>query len=185
MTRTQGGPTMTARHLGLTCALLALLSSAPNSTTLAQTAACGGAAAEQFDFWLGEWQVFDFTSGSLVGSNRIVRIHNCTLEENWQGTAGDTGTSFNNYRASEGKWHQVWVNSNGAFLHLVGAFKNGAMVLIGEGIRPIRGINVLNRVTWSRVENDPNRVRQFWEISRDGGQSWSVDFDGLYRRRQP
>jgi hypothetical protein len=152
--------------------------------TAQQPAACDTPEHKQFDFWIGEWNVQDFGSGAPVGQNRIVQIHACTLEENWEGSAGDTGTSLNNYRPDERKWHQVWVNTNGAFLHLIGEFRDGKMVLSGESIRPLRGVRVLNRVTWS-VVNNRNRVRQFWEVSRDDGKTWSVDFDGLYVRRQP
>jgi hypothetical protein len=134
----------------------------------------------QFDFWIGEWEVFDFKSNTPVGQNTIRRVHGCTLEENWRGTPGDTGTSFNAYRADQKRWHQVWVNDAGAFLHLEGEFKDGKMVLVGEAVRPRRGVAVQNRVTWSVVANG---VRQYWEISTDGGKTWAVDFDGLYRRK--
>jgi hypothetical protein len=134
----------------------------------------------QFDFWLGEWEVVDFESKTPVGQNTIRRIHGCTLEENWRGVYGDTGTSLNAYRSFDRRWHQVWVNDAGAFLHLEGEVQNGKMVLSGEAIRPRRGTVVLNRVTWSVVAEG---VRQFWETSSDGGKTWYIDFDGLYRRK--
>jgi hypothetical protein len=40
---------------------------------------------------------------------------------------------------------------------------------------------ILNRITWTPI--DANHVRQFWEISRDGGKTWASNFDGLYTRK--
>jgi hypothetical protein len=140
---------------------------------------------DQFDFWIGEWDVVDYGSNTPVGKNLIRRIHGCTLEENWVGRDGDTGTSLNTYRQNEKQWHQIWVNTNGAFLHLIGEFKDNKMILIGEATRPFSGAVLLNRVTWSVVNNNPNQVRQYWEVSSDAGKTWSVDFDGLYKRRSP
>jgi hypothetical protein len=42
---------------------------------------------------------------------------------------------------------------------------------------------VLHRILWSLVQNDSDRVRQFWQRSRDGGQTWETVFDGLYVRK--
>jgi hypothetical protein len=44
------------------------------------------------------------------------------------------------------------------------------------------GVKVQNRMTFTQVADD--RVRQFWEQSTDGGKTWTVVFDGDYRRRQ-
>jgi hypothetical protein len=52
-----------------------------------------------------------------------------------------------------------------------------------RGIRPPPGSGRIDdRVTWSAFSAD--RVRQFWESSSDGGQTYpTVVFDGLYHRR--
>jgi hypothetical protein len=165
-----------------TLGLLVTLSSLA-ATTAAQPV-CND-EQRQFDFWIGDWTVRDFSSRTIVGRNLVRRVHGCSLEENWVGASGDTGTSLNAYRSSDRKWHQVWVSDAGAFLHLVGEFQDGKMTLLGEAIRPKRGVALLNRVTWSVVNDDPNRVRQFWEVSSDSGSTWTVEFDGLYDRRQP
>lgn len=40
---------------------------------------------------------------------------------------------------------------------------------------------VINRIKWT--PNDDGTVRQLWEGSKDGGQNWSIIFDGNYVRK--
>jgi hypothetical protein len=122
--------------------------------------------------------------GSLVGTNSITSILNgCSLHERYSTPTGYAGESFNIYDGSRGVWHQTWVDMTGALLVLEGGFRDGAMVMQGE-TRAGDGSKVLNRISWSLVEGDPDRVRQYWETSGDGGESWSPAFDGLYLRQR-
>ena len=36
----------------------------------------------------------------------------------------------------------------------------------------------------SFTKNTDGTVRQFWRSSNDGGATWTVAFDGLYRKRK-
>jgi hypothetical protein len=137
--------------------------------------------AKQFDFWVGEWDVV--ASGKPAGTNRIEKILNgCVLQENWTGAGGGTGKSWNWYDIGDGKWHQLWLSSGGApQLRLSGGYADGVMRYGGTSIGPGK-VTIHNRLQFFRLEGD--RVRQFWEQSRDGGKTWSVVFDGEYRRRK-
>lgn len=147
-------------------------------------APCASPEHRQFDFWIGDWEVFDFSSGQKgapAGTNLVTKeFKGCVIQEHWTGSQGGHGGSFNTYQPSEQKWHQVWVDDSGTFLNLIGEFKDGAMVLSDE--QP--GVTLTNRITWSLVSNDPDQVRQLWQQSRDGGKTWSVAFDGLYLRKK-
>jgi hypothetical protein len=155
------------------------LPEAAQQNTAPRTASpCQAREFAQFDFWLGEWEVFN-PKGARAGTNSITRIHGgCVIAEAWNGVGGVTGSSFNVYTPSTRKWHQVWVDSSGMLLQLEGEFSDGAMRLQGTGLTP-KGITV-NRVTW-RPRPD-GTVRQFWESSSDEGRSWQPVFDGVYRR---
>lgn len=138
---------------------------------------CGGPEHRQFDFWLGEWDVFD-PQGELVGRNRIARLFDaCALREEWEGVSGSRGTSLNVYAAEAGHWHQTWVDASGGLLLLDGGLRGDTMVLEGT----TRG--VAHRISWSRIDGDPDQVRQLWKTSADGGTTWETAFDGRYRRR--
>jgi hypothetical protein len=144
---------------------------------------CDVPEARQFDFWIGDWEVRE-PGGALAGTNLVERVYGgCALRENWASADGKQhGTSLNHYDPAARRWHQTWVDDTGGFLLLDGTFTDGTMTL--EGNRPSPdGTVVRHRIAWSRVGDDPDRVRQLWEASRDGGKSWKVVFDGLYGRR--
>ena len=72
------------------------------------------------------------------------------------------------------------MDNGGLVRRLDGVFAEGKMVLSGES-RDSSGARLLNRITWQ--ETVPGVVRQLWETSSDGGGTWSVAFDGRYRKR--
>jgi hypothetical protein len=155
--------------------------SAPAAPTnpVARPLSCDLAEHRQFDFWIGDWDVF-LPDGTLVGTNKITLIlGTCVLLENWTGKSGLEGWSFNVFDRTEGKWHQTWVDSHGARLDLLGTLVGKNMVLSGTKPGPDGG-TIIDRVTWEPI--DANHVRQLWEQSKDGGKTWSVVFDGSYVR---
>ena len=90
--------------------------------------------ARDFDFWIGEWDVFG-PQGRQVGTNSITQLFDgSVLAEHWRGDGGVEGHSLNAYDASAGRWHQTWVDSTGGLLLLDVRLVDGAMVL--EGTAP-------------------------------------------------
>ena len=145
---------------------------------LAQSRGCGAREHDRFDFWVGEWDVFG-PDGAKAGTNVIEkRDGGCTLLETWNGASGVTGTSINFYDERRGRWHQTWMGSGGGALYMDGGLdEDGAMVLeIDPDLSP------WSRVTWT--PNDDGSVRQHWQVSKDGGETWETAFDGTYVRRE-
>jgi hypothetical protein len=166
----------TAFVLACAAVLLTAASSAPDGQAVSSS--CADAGYRQFDFWLGDWEVFT-ADGKRAGANSIRRIHGgCALEESWRGASGMTGSSFNIYTPSSGQWHQTWVDSDGLLLRLDGRF-DGAMRLTGE-TNGMDGARVSHRLTWTPQADG---LRQVWESSGDG-RTWSVVFDGTYVRKR-
>jgi len=138
--------------------------------------ACQTAEYRQFDFWLGEWEVF-LPNGRKAGDSRIESIAaGCALLENWSGNGGFSGKSLNSYDSEDKRWHQSWVDSSGSRLELVGSYADKRMVLSSAPGSTVQ------RIAWS--VNDDGSVRQLWESSVDGGKPWAVQFDGKYVRRK-
>jgi hypothetical protein len=148
-----------------------------------EPAPCSAAPYRQFDFWVGEWDVVD-TAGKPAGKNRVVSIFDgCGLQENWESAQGARGTSLNVYDAVAQRWHQTWVDDHGGLLELNGALEEGKMVLVGA--RPSvkeKGTRVVHRITWTPLAAD--KVRQYWEASKNEGRTWTTVFDGTYVRRK-
>ncbi len=133
----------------------------------------------QFDFWIGDWNVYKFGTDTIVGVSSIKPILNHTsIEENYQSLPYTyKGRSFNVYNAKKGHWEQFWVDNSGLVLHMLGDFKGNQMTLTDcESQDPC------NRIVWTN-QND-GTVRQEWTQSKDSGKSWNKVFDGHYKKRK-
>lgn len=134
----------------------------------------------EFDFWVGEWDVYN-PQGRQVGMNIIEKVLNgCALRENWTSVFGTSGMSLNYFDPSSGKWKQNWSDARGGIVWYEGEVKDGVMHFSGENISP-DGTKALARVVLEPLEN--GNVHHLIEQSNDGGKTWSVYFDGTYVRK--
>jgi len=151
---------------------------------------CAGPPHKEFDFWVGDWEVRN-ASGQLLGRNRISKRHGgCVVLEEWESAGGGSGSSFNFYDTPTKQWHQFWVDATGTNwlssdkqgnpVTLRGGIRDGAMVLTSHP-ETLPSIG-LNRATWRPLPD--GGVRQIFETSSDGGKTWTVSFDGFYKKRQ-
>ena len=85
---------------------------------------------QQFDFWMGDWDVFDVDNPSTtVARVRVDHIPDgCVLREDYQGTDGLKGQSFSLYDVFRKVWHQNWVTNRGRLLVIEGQMQAGKMV---------------------------------------------------------
>jgi len=142
--------------------------------------ACAAPEYRQFDFWLGDWTVTD-PKGDVAGTNVItLEMGGCVLHEHWVGSKGGNGESFNIYDGATKQWHQTWVDNGGTLLSLNGGLVDGRMVLSGPGQGP-KGEPITNRIAWEKLAD--GRVRQKWDVSSDGGKTWTNSFDGYYAKK--
>ena len=156
------------------------LARAEESSTAAPPASpCSTAQHREFDFWLGDWDVYT-PQQKLAGHNRIEREYGgCVLHERYDNGRGYTGESLNTFDASRGVWHQSWVDSSGLLLLLEGGIRDGSMVMEGEA-PGADGRKARQRITWTPGAD--GGVRQLWE-AQDAAGRWTVVFDGRYTRR--
>ena len=124
-----------------------------------------------FDFWLGEWSVTSPNQKTPPSRSSITSSNDgCSIHERYSTAGGYTGNSINFYDKKNNKWHQTWIDNQGAPLNLDGEFVNGSMVL-SDGT---------NRISWTLLDNQ--QVNQVWETTEDDGKTWKKIFDGFYRR---
>lgn len=176
--------------------LLAATHIATNSLASADSPAatsCRSSAYREFDFWAGDWDVFDFAGASAAESraarsnssnSKIVArakvdliLEGCVLREDYQGADGHKGQSFTIYDSSRKVWHQSWVTNRGELLLIEGNVDHDAMVMSGED----HAKGVLVRGTW-KPEN--GNVRETAVTSTDGGKTWKPWFDLVFRPHQ-
>jgi hypothetical protein len=128
-----------------------------------------------FDFWVGEWDVHD-ASGTYHREER-----GCVLVENWTGAGGSTGMSINYLDTKSDEWVQFWIAAGGYYIDYRGGMTDDGMSLKGiihtfssGKTSPFRGL-------WTALPD--GRVRQFFEISSDDGETWVTWFEGFYTRQ--
>ena len=157
------------------CSVVMMIS---RRTVFAQDSApanCGDAAYHQFDFWAGNWDVFDVGSPTKVAHARVDSIlEGCVIREDYRSKNGHEGQSFTIYDASRKLWHQTWVTSDGVLLEIEGRFENSEMVLSGKNQK-----GEIVRGTWKAVNGD---VREVAQKSADDGKTWNPWFDIMFRR---
>ncbi len=131
----------------------------------------------QFDFWLGEWDVTWGEDGK--GTNRIEKVlGDKILQENFDG-GGLLGMSFSAYDPERNLWCQTWVDNNGTYLDFTGKFQDEKMTLSRDAV--IQGETCKQRMVWYNIEM--NRFDWNWERSDDGGVTWRVLWQIKYTRK--
>jgi hypothetical protein len=137
---------------------------------------CSGAAYRGFDFWLGEWSVRGAAGVDAGRSSIRSAVGGCAIAE----VFGSSGRSLSAWRPQSREWLQTYVDNTGLTLRFQGRAAQDSMIL-ADSVRHIggsSGIALASRMTWSTLAS--KRVRQVWWLSRDGGATWPVNFDGIY-----
>lgn len=136
----------------------------------------------QFDFWLGDWEVFS-AKGKAGESHVSIILDSCIILEEWTGTNGYSGKSFNTYNASTKQWQQTWVdNVGGSTAFLRGEASPGKIVFYADHVRDRQGHEFRRRLSFFDLGN--GKVRQWGEKSMDGGKTWSTEYDLEYRKKK-
>ncbi len=137
---------------------------------------------KEFDFWIGEWDVYKNGTDSIVGKSKIERIiDGKAIKESYHSTTSKYhGTSLNKYNPKTDQWEQFWVDNGGLTLHIKGNLENGKMILQNEVITKEETLS--NKIKWQK--NEDGTVRQTWYQSKDQGKTWTAVFDGKYRKKE-
>ena len=140
------------------------------------------AAFEQFDFWVGEWEVHG-PAGGFAGTNSITKEERgCMLQERWVNAAGGTGQSINYVDQVTGEWVQVWNAEGGSQINIRGGLTDDGMLLVGTLHTVGTDTTIPFRALWTLLPD--GRVRQFFEQSTDDGETWTTWFEGFYTRKK-
>jgi len=152
-------------------------------------ALCETAAHHQFDFWVGDWQVFDtLDHDALVGYDHVVKeADGCIVQQNLQ-MLSDLyrrpgvpyrmfGLSVNRFDGE--RWLELWADNQWGAIALAGGPEDHyAMVL--KTITPSRGRDL--RLVWEVRADGSVEIYQY--IAPAGSGKWEKYGDLLYRRNR-
>ncbi len=148
-------------------------------------AGCTSPESRQFDFWLGEWDVSPSasTTGVTVAESSIsLHDQGCVIIEHWRPFGGGHGHSLNSYDAADQKWHQTWVDSTGSRTEFAGAVDSEGVLRFDVLGPPQPGqAPGARRMNFQRI--DASTVRQWGDLTPEGGGELVVEWDFTYRRR--
>lgn len=146
--------------------------------TTENNCACCTEKYNQFDFWLGEWNVYD-SNEKLIGINSIIKgSGSCLILEKWvEDERRGSSTVF--YNSTDDSWNQIWVDNSDFVLKLKGNFVNGIMTLKSELIEG-NNKNYYNQISW--IQNEDGSITQLWEIYDEHYIKISEVFQGIYKK---
>lgn len=141
--------------------------------------ACESPEHKQFDFWLGEWDVYRSDNNKLVARSLIEKLYaGCAVRENWMPIGRTGGGSLNSWRPERKKWVQTWTDSSNNWHEYSGGLEGRKMVLTGSSAKPSDPASTV-RMTFE-PKTDGSVVQTGYQ-SPDGGKSWSVEYQFIYR----
>jgi len=154
------------------------------AATMGTSAACACSAPEyrQFDFWLGDWDAYEYADrGTPIARTRVELIAaGCAIHELYEQTDGLIGDSILSFDPVRRAWQQTWVTNRGSLLSISGHLVDGAMSLEGE-MHAADGRTLRQLITWTR---EGDAVRESSMVSKNGGQTWEPAFDVLFEKHR-
>jgi hypothetical protein len=141
---------------------------------------CDTPAHHQFDFWVGDWDVYRTDKNKLVAHSKIEKLYaGCAVRENWQPLqAGGAGGSLNSYRAKSGEWLQVWTDATNSVNEYRGRWTGAMMDLEG---RASDASEASSRIRMTFEPKPDGSVVQTGYVWDDKAAGWSLNYQFSYR----
>ncbi|HVW97291.1 MAG TPA: hypothetical protein VHA56_15065 [Mucilaginibacter sp.] len=138
---------------------------------------------KDFNFWVGEWDVYQTGTHVLVGRSSITKSDGeCTILENFQSLIPpQSGHSINYFDQTSKTWEQIYSGSGGAHqLYDQGEYKDGRMAFHYKS--SAKGQKFDGHFFFYNLDADT--VRQVQDYTTDGGKTYQTSYDLTYIRRK-
>ena len=146
------------------------------------TPPCAGAEYHQLDFWIGQWNVYEKETGKKSSTSRIESVMGgCGIGEHYE-EPGDpagpySGTSYSGFNREDGKWHQMYIDTNGIVEWFTGGLDDdGDMIMEAPG----GANNTIRKMVYRKLPD--GSVEQIGTASTDYGKHWKPRYDYIYRK---
>ena len=134
--------------------------------------ACATPQHHQFDFWLGEWQVFDAATNQLVAFDRIEKLYEGCIVQQSMNFVTDlyrrpgaayrlAGISVNRYDGEA--WMEMWADNQWGAIALRGA-PDAAAAMVLKTITPSRHRDL--KIVWETHPDGSIRILQLCGTGR-------------------
>ncbi len=140
----------------------------------------------EFDFTVGDWQVYHKSTGKLAGYDRIGRtLRGCAIQQSWISLDDHFSSEYVPFRmngksltAFDGsKWIQFWVDNQAGVQVLKGGPENEKFVLRSE--ENVGGFEYM--LTWQRQEDGTLlNVHQRRQVDGDIKGDWELLYEWVY-----
>ncbi|HVU20784.1 MAG TPA: hypothetical protein VHE09_08640 [Rhizomicrobium sp.] len=162
-------------------AIIFALAAATSTPTAPAQPPCAAAEHHQLDFWAGDWNVFQASDNTQVGTSHIERVMDgCGISEHYSAPRAPggayEGVSYSGYNRKDGKWHQMYVDTNGNVTWYSGGLDDGEMILEAPGAN-----NTLNKMIYRHLAD--GSVEQIGTVSTDYGRHYQPGYDYIYRKK--
>ena len=154
-------------------------------STAEPNAPCAAAEYHQFDFWVGDWRVYDAKTNEVVALDRVEKLaHGCIVQQNLTMLTDLYRRPGLDYRMSgigvnrfDGEsWLEMWADDQWGAIVLRGRpTQDKAMVL--TTIIPSRNRDL--RLEWEKHAD--GSVRQLQYVAPAGSGKWELYGDLIYR----
>ena len=147
-------------------------------------AGCASPESRQFDFWIGEWDVFLTGEDMVVGEATVTSLdQGCSMLEDFRPFQGGHGHGLFGYDSVIHKWRQTFLDATGVYGVAQGSFSNGVMSFeITEPPPPPRfPADMQRRINFQATDADA--VHQWGERLDPATHTWVKFFDLTFRRR--
>jgi hypothetical protein len=168
--------------------LLIMIAISGLDMTAQKTPCTTDATYRQFDFWIGEWEVYG-KNGKKAGDSKIdLILDSCIILENWKSANPVNGVyyagkSFNAYNSVTKQWQQTWVDNVGGTIEFSeGHYETDKMIFKTKPFPLNKDTMAIRRLTFFNLGKD--KVRQYSELSKDDNKTWTPEYDLEYRRKK-
>jgi hypothetical protein len=137
-----------------------------------------------FDFWIGAWELTwtNAEGKTEKGTNNVIKIlDGKVIQENFSDAAGTfKGTSISVYSPAKKTWHQAWADNRGGYYDLEGQV-DGDKRIFSTKMKVLNGEKIIQRMVFYNI--NVNSLTWDWEVSRDGGTSWKLQWRINYLKK--
>lgn len=149
------------------------------------SAPCDSPPYHQFDFWVGDWRVFDAKSNELVGFDHVEKhSHGCIVQQNLtmvtdlyrKPGVGYRMAGIGVNRFDGESWLEMWADNQWGAIVLHGMPAGGKSMVLTTVI-PSRNRDL--RLEWEKRPD--GSVRQLQYVAPAGSGKWELYGDLIYR----